>query len=158
MSPDGAQPATVEHSPCISGARPLRVGWLAALDVVVVVAVLDHLAFLVEPQHGCSRERELLSTLCPTGPPLDRGSVARRDRLSEPALNVLLRRKLLTEVAADPGQTRVRLAERRRSVDNGVGVQRNDGLSISFWPRVRPGISPASGGRRGIYLSDFIME
>ncbi len=59
--------------------------------MVVVVAVLDHLALLVEAQHGHSRKRQLLPFLLPAGPPFDRGSVARREWLPEPALNVPLR-------------------------------------------------------------------
>ena len=80
--------------------------------MVVVVAVLDHLALLVEAQHGHSRVRELLPVLCPAGPPFDRGAMAGDDRLAEPALDILLGRELLVEIAADASQAQVRRAER----------------------------------------------
>ena len=92
-------------------------------------------------------ERELLPLLCQ----LAHDSIAARspDTIGlRTSTNVLLRRELLAEVAADFGRAQVRLAERRRSVHNGVGIQRGDGLSVAFWPGLRPGIGPASGGRR----------
>jgi hypothetical protein len=139
----------------ISGARPLCVRRLAPLDLVVVVAVVDNLALLVEAQHGHSRERELLPVLRPAGPPFDRGSVvvARRDWLCEPALDVLLCRELLTEITADTGQAQVGYPERGGSVHDGVGVQRHDGFGVSLGPSLRPCVSPASRGRGGIHVS-----
>ena len=66
-------------------ASPVRVGWLALLDVAVVVAVLDYLALVIEAQHRHSQEREFLALLGLAAPPFDRGSVAGDDRLAEPA-------------------------------------------------------------------------
>jgi hypothetical protein len=81
--------------------------------VVVVVAVLDHLALVVKVQHRHFGVGEFLALLGPAGPPFDRGPAAGDDRLAEPALDVLLGRELLAEVAADASQAQVRRAERR---------------------------------------------
>jgi hypothetical protein len=63
--------------------------------VVVVIAVLDHLAPVIEVQHRHSRVCELLTLLGPAGPPFDRDPAVRDDRLAEPALDVLLGLELL---------------------------------------------------------------
>jgi hypothetical protein len=83
---------------------PACVGWLASLDVVVVVAVLDHLPLVVEAQHRHAREGEFLALLGSAAPPLDCGPVIADDRLAEPAFDILLGREVLVEVAADTGQ------------------------------------------------------
>jgi hypothetical protein len=79
---------------------------LAPLDVVVVVAMLDDLALAVEVQHRHTRVGEFLALLGPAGPPLDRSPLTRHDRLPKPALDILLGRKLLAQIAADASQTR----------------------------------------------------
>jgi hypothetical protein len=56
-------------------ASPVRVRWLALLDVVVRVAVLNHLAPAIEAQHRHSRECDFLVLLGPAAPPFDRGPV-----------------------------------------------------------------------------------
>ena len=56
----------------LQSASPAWVGRIAPLDVVVVVAVLDHLALVVEAQHRHSRVAEVLALLGPAGPPFDR--------------------------------------------------------------------------------------
>jgi hypothetical protein len=80
--------------------------------VVVVVAVLDHLALVVEMQHRHSRVAEFLALLGPAGPPFHRGPLTRHDRLPKPALDILLGRELLAEIAPDASQAQVGLAER----------------------------------------------
>src|SRR5690349_16549344 len=80
---------------------PVRVGLLAPLDVVVVVAVVNYLALVVEAQQRHPGERQFLAPLGPTAPPFDCRSVTGDDRLAEPALDVLLGRKVLAEVAVD---------------------------------------------------------
>src|SRR5439155_8083048 len=124
------------------------------LDLVVIVAVVNYLALVVEAQHRHSREREFPALLGPAAPPFDRGPVTRDDRLAEPALDILLGRKVLTEIPADASQAQVRLAERGRAVYRGLGVQRGDGLGIAPRPGPRPGICPATCGGLSIHASD----
>ena len=55
---------------------PACVRCLAPLDVVVVVAMVGHLAVVVEAQHRHAGEGEFLALLPPAAPPFDRGAVA----------------------------------------------------------------------------------
>src|SRR5262245_10797246 len=163
MSTAGCPCLTVNHPrwPCVRhGAAvcpsrsPARVGWLAPLDVVVVVAVLDDLALVVEVQHRHSRVGEFLALFGPAGPPFDRGPATGDDRLAEPALDVLLGRELLAEIAAYASQAQVRLAERGRAVNHRVGIQGDDCLGVAPGPGPRPGVRPAPGGGLSIHPSD----
>ena len=61
-----------------------------ALDLVPVVAVVDHVAVGVEAKEGGAGESDPLSLLDPGAPPLDGGAVVRDDRFSEPALGLAL--------------------------------------------------------------------
>src|SRR5215469_6195841 len=133
---------------------PARVGWVASLDVVVVVAVLDDLALAVEVQDRHTRVGEFLASLGPAGPPLDRSPFSRHDRLPKPALDILLGRELLAEIAADASQAPFRLAERGRAVQHRLGIQGGDGLGIALRPGPRPGVRPAPGGGSSIHASD----
>jgi hypothetical protein len=114
--------------------------------MVVVVAMVDHLAVVVEAQHGHPGEGEFLPLLAPAAPPFDRGAVGRDDRLAEPALDVLLGRKVLAEVAPNASQAGVGLPERGRAVYGRVGVERGDGFGVALWPGARPGVCPSAGG------------
>ena len=87
-------------------ASPIGVGSLASLDVVVIVAVLDHLAVVVEAQHTHARIGEFLAFLGPAGPPFDCGPAARDDRRAEPALDILLDPEVVGEITADASPSR----------------------------------------------------
>jgi hypothetical protein len=100
------------HGPQAQSLSPAWVRWLMPFDVVVVVAVLDHLALAVEAQHCHSRVAEFLALLGPAGPPFDRGPAARDNWLAKPALDVFLGRELLGQIAAHTRQAQVRRAER----------------------------------------------
>jgi hypothetical protein len=96
---------------CLRVTNPRK--WLALLGAAVVVAVLDHLAAIVESEHRHSRVGELLASLGPAGPPLDRSPIARHDRLSESAFDLVLGPELFVEIPAHVSKTDKRLAERR---------------------------------------------
>jgi hypothetical protein len=110
--------------------------------VVVVVAVLDHLALLVEVQHRHSRVGEFLALLGPVGPPFDRGPAARDDRLAEPALDVLLDRELLAEIAAyttvSAYKAAMASASRCGQARDQVSAQRRAAVSASM-PAIQTG-------------------
>src|SRR5215475_3043596 len=99
----GPQSCPVWSAAKTAGASPVLIGWLAPHDGMVVVAVLDHLAPLIEAQHRHPRGPQVLALPGPADPPFDCGPVARDDRLADPALPVLPGRDLLAEVAADTG-------------------------------------------------------
>src|SRR5260370_28384443 len=119
---DAFRAPPTERMAVLQSASPAWVGRIAPLDVVVVVAVLDHLALVVEAQHRRSRVAEFLALLGPVGPPFDRSPVAGDDGLAKPALDILLGQELLAEVAADASQAQVRRAERRPAVQRRVGA------------------------------------
>jgi len=102
-------------------------------------------------QHGHPGEGKFLPLLPPAAPPFDRGAVARGDRLAEPALDVLLGRKVLAKIAPNASQARVGLPERGRTVHGRVGVERGDGFGVTLRPGARPGVGPAAGGGSRIH-------
>jgi hypothetical protein len=65
---------------------------------MVVVAMVDDLALVVEAKHGYTRVGELLSVFSPGPPPLNRGAVPINDRNAEPTLDVVLPVMALTEI------------------------------------------------------------
>ena len=95
------QPGTVSLEASVARRSRVRVGRLGLLDVVVIVAALNYLALVVEAQHRHSRERKCLVSLGPAALPFNGGPFARDDRLAEPALDILLGREILVEMAAD---------------------------------------------------------
>jgi hypothetical protein len=78
--------------------------------------MIDDAAVGVEAQDRRARERETLALLDPCAPPLDGGAVAVDERLSEPALEVLLDREVFAEVASDAREPEVGFTECERAV------------------------------------------
>lgn len=140
--------------PARLSASPIGVRTLAPLDVVVIIAVLDHLALAVEAQHAHSRVGEFLPLLGPAGPPFGRGPAARDDRRAEPALDIGLGQEIVGEIAVHASPAQARLAEWGRPVHCSVGIQRGDGLDITLWPGTRPSLRLPAGGSPSIHTRD----
>src|SRR5215208_3668071 len=138
---------------CFGGwCSPTGVGRLETLDLVPVVPVVDHLAVRVEAEHRDAGQCQLLTPLDPAGPPLDRSSVVRDDRIAEAALDLVLDREVRIEVAPDAIGPAIGLAKRERAVHDRVCVQREDRVDVPLRPRLRPHGRPVSSGVRGVHI------
>ena len=92
-------------------ASPSRHRHRTPLALNPVVNMIDNQTIGVETQHRSSRQRAGLAGFDETGPPLDRGSVACADRLSETSFHFVLDGELALAVRQCP----VRLGATKRA-------------------------------------------
>src|SRR5206468_11345995 len=138
VRPRPFRPASDPGAPAVEGRR-------AAVCLAPVVRLLDRTALLVEAHDRRAGERDLLAVLGHDRPPLDRGSVARDDRVAHPDVRLAL---LLRERPAGVLDRVARLAERVRTVRGVSGVDRLEQVGVESAPRTRPCI--ALGVCRGL--------
>ena len=119
-----------------------------------MVALVGDEAVLVEAHEGDAGHRHLVAGLLPAGPPLDGGPLAGCDRLSEPALDVLLDREVLLQVGAHAGPASVGLAERQRPITDLFGIEGDDCLDVLGRPGLAPDGGPSPGGIVGVHRRD----
>jgi hypothetical protein len=89
--------------------------------MVVVVAMLHDLALVIEAKERHSCVGEFPSALRPGGPPLNRSPLTRRNRPTEPALDVLFRSELLSDTQGTKFGATLGFFEQRNDVGPPVG-------------------------------------